>query len=306
MQLVIVTGMSGAGKSRVIDSLEDIGFFCVDNMTPKLIPTFVRLLNDSAEVREKVAIVADVRLGGSFSHLFSALEELKTMDCEYKVLFVDADNEVILRRYQETRRKHPLSKFDTSKPLVEILMQEREMLKEARNIADYVIDSSYLSIAQLKERVATLFFEDVARTMKITVLSFGFKYGAPKDSDLVFDVRCLPNPFYVPELKHQTGLDKPVYDYVMSFDEAKGLEPKLLDLISYLVPMANIETPDVLICKILRFVPFTSVFVVPSDILLGRMSILEGAISLGILIISCFMLIFITGKIYKNKLFNKK
>ena len=241
MQLVIVTGMSGAGKSRVIDSLEDIGFFCVDNMTTKLIPTFVRLLNDSAEVREKVAIVADVRLGGSFSHLFSALEELKTMDCEYKVLFVDADNEVILRRYQETRRKHPLSKFDTSKPLVEILMQEREMLKEARNIADYVIDSSYLSIAQLKERVATLFFEDVARTMKITVLSFGFKYGAPKDSDLVFDVRCLPNPFYVPELKHQTGLDKPVYDYVMSFDEAKGLEPKLLDLISYLVPLYRSE-----------------------------------------------------------------
>ncbi|MBR5246811.1 MAG: RNase adapter RapZ [Clostridia bacterium] len=241
MQLVIVTGMSGAGKSRVIDSLEDIGFFCVDNMTPQLIPTFVQILNDSAEIREKVAIVADVRLGGTFSSLFSALEELKNMECEYKVLFVDADNDVIIRRYQETRRKHPLSKFDASKSLLDIILQEREMVKGARDIADYIIDSSYLSMAQLKERVASLFFEDVSRTMKISVLSFGFKYGSPKDSDLVFDVRCLPNPFYVPELKHQTGLDKPVYDYVMSFDEAKGLEPKLLDLVSYLVPLYRSE-----------------------------------------------------------------
>ena len=150
MQLVIVTGMSGAGKSRVIDSLEDIGFFCVDNMTPKLIPTFVQLLNDSAEIREKVAIVADVRLGGSFSSLFSALDELKSMECEYKVLFIDADNEVILHRYQETRRKHPLSKFDASKSLQDIIVQEREMLKEARDIASYVIDTSYLSTSQLK------------------------------------------------------------------------------------------------------------------------------------------------------------
>lgn len=241
MQLVIVTGMSGAGKSRVIDSLEDIGFFCVDNMTPQLIPTFVQILNDSAEIREKVAIVADVRLGDSFSSLFSALEDLKSMECEYKVLFVDADNEVILRRYQETRRKHPLSKVDVSQSLQEIITKEREMLKQARDIADFVIDTSYSSTSQLKERVTKLFYDDVSRTMKISVLSFGFKYGSPKDSDLVFDVRCLPNPFYVPELKHQTGLDKPVYDYVMSFDEAKELEPKLLDLISYLVPLYRSE-----------------------------------------------------------------
>ena len=161
MQLVIVTGMSGAGKSRVIDSLEDIGFFCVDNMTPKLIPTFVQILNDSAEIREKVAIVADVRLGDSFSHLFSALEELKTMECEYRILFIDADNEVILRRYQETRRKHPLSKIGTLKSLQDIIIQERELLKEARDIADFVIDTSHLSTSQLKERVAKLFFETV-------------------------------------------------------------------------------------------------------------------------------------------------
>ena len=241
MQLVIVTGMSGAGKSRVIDTLEDIGFFCVDNMTPKLIPTFVQLLEDSAEVREKVAIVADIRLGGSFSHLFKAIEELKTMNCEYKILFIDADNDVILRRYQETRRKHPLLKYDESQNLQDIIVKEREMLSKARDLADFIIDTSLISPAQLKERVAKLFVEDVSATMKINVLSFGFKYGAPKDSDLVFDVRCLPNPFYVPELKHQTGLDAPVRDYVMSFKEAQDLEPKLLDLINYLVPLYRTE-----------------------------------------------------------------
>ena len=241
MQLVIVTGMSGAGKSRVIDNLEDIGFFCVDNMTPKLIPTFVQLLKDSAEVREKVAIVADIRLGGSFSHLFNAIEELKKMDCNYKILFIDADNEVILRRYQETRRKHPLLNYDDSHSLQEIIVKEREILKKARDIADYVIDTSLISTSQLKERVSKLFVDDISSTLKVNIVSFGFKYGAPKDSDLVFDVRCLPNPFYVPELKHHTGLEAPVRDYVMSFREAQDLEPKLLDLINYLVPLYRTE-----------------------------------------------------------------
>ena len=237
MQLVIVTGMSGAGKSRAMDSLEDIGFFCVDNMTPELMPTFVQILNDSAEIREKVAIAADVRLGESFSQLFSALDKLQNMNCEYKILFMDADNDVLLRRYQETRRKHPLSVADSSKPMQDIIAEEREMLKRARDISDYIIDSSFLSTSQLKERIAKLFVDDVTRTMKISVVSFGFKYGSPKDSDLLFDVRCLPNPFYIPELKTQTGLDAPVRDYVMSFDEAKNLEPKLTDLVTYLVPL---------------------------------------------------------------------
>lgn len=241
MQIVIVTGMSGAGKSRAVDTLEDIGYYCVDNMTPKLIPTFVQILRDSSEEREKIAIAADIRLGGSFSHLFNALEILKEMGCEYKVLFLDADNDVILRRYQETRRKHPLMKFDEHSTLQDIIVKEREYLMKARDIADYVIDTSYISTSQLKERVAKLFVDDVATTMKISVVSFGFKHGSPKDSDLVFDVRCLPNPFYVPELKHKTGLDTEVRDYVMSFDEAKELEPKLIDLINYLVPLYRRE-----------------------------------------------------------------
>ena len=237
MQLVIVTGMSGAGKSTAMDSLEDIGFFCVDNMTPKLIPTFVQIFNDSAETREKVAIAVDIRLGESFSNLFSALDELKAMNCEYKVLFMDADNDVLLHRYQETRRKHPLSILDSSKPMQDIIAEERDILKCARDISDFVIDSSHLSTAKLKERIAKLFVDDVATTMKITVVSFGFKYGLPKDSDLNFDVRCLPNPFYIPELKMKTGLDEAVRDYIMSFDEAKNLEPKLTDLVTYLIPL---------------------------------------------------------------------
>ncbi len=241
MQLVIVTGMSGAGKSRVIDTLEDIGFFCVDNMTPKLIPTFVHLLEDSSETREKVAIVADIRLGGSFSHLFNALEELKNRGYEYKILFIDADNEVILRRYQETRRKHPLSYDNSAQELQDIITKEREIIKNARDIADYVIDTSLLNTSQLKERVARLFLDDVSNTLKINVNSFGFKYGTPKDSDLVFDVRCLPNPFYVPELKHRTGLEEAVRDYVMGFPQAQGLAPKLLDLVNYLVPLYRAE-----------------------------------------------------------------
>lgn len=237
MQFVIVTGMSGAGKSRAMNSLEDIGFFCVDNMTPELIPTFVQIINDSAEIREKVAIAADVRLGESFSQLFSALEKLQDMNCEYKILFMDAADDVILHRYQETRRKHPLSIADSSKPLQDIIAEEREMIKKARDVTDFVIDSSFLSTAQLKERIAKLFTDDVTGTMKISIVSFGFKYGSPKDSDLLFDVRCLPNPFYIPELKTQTGLDAPVREYVMSFDEAKNLEPKLTDLVTYLVPL---------------------------------------------------------------------
>lgn len=241
MQLVIVTGMSGAGKSRAIDTLEDIGFFCVDNMTPQLIPTFVRILADSTEVREKIAFGADIRLGDSFSSLFNALEELKTIKIDYKILFIDADNEVLVRRYQETRRKHPLQNSNSPKELREIIENEREMLKKARNISDFVIDTSLMTNSLFKERVAELFLDNVTDSIRINVVSFGFKYGIPTDSDLVFDVRCLPNPFYIPELKSHTGLDKDVYDYVMKFDQARGLVPKLQDLMSYLLPLYRTE-----------------------------------------------------------------
>lgn len=237
MELLIVTGMSGAGKSKVIANMEDIGFYCVDNMTPELIPTFVKILNESYSTKDKVAIVADIRLGNAFNHLFNSLEELKKMNCNYKILFLDADNDVILRRYKETRRRHPLTTDDSYEELLDIIIRERKVLEKAKNIADFVIDTSMLSTGELKERVVELFMDGSNKSMRINVMSFGFKYGSPKDADLLFDVRCLPNPFYVPDLKEKTGLEEPVREYVMRFDEAKGLVPRLLDLIDYLAPL---------------------------------------------------------------------
>ncbi len=233
MQLVIVTGMSGAGKSRAVEALEDIGFYCVDNMPPKLIPTFIQLCVDSK--RERVALVADIRLGSEFTELFDILSDIK--DVKYRILFIDADNEVIMRRYQETRRKHPLAdEFNTSSILAAI-EKERETLLDARQKADYIVDTSEIMSSQFKEKIVKLFLENVASSMKIYSNSFGFKYGIPKEADLVFDVRCLPNPFYVPELKNHTGIEEPVRTFVMKFRQAKQLEKKLYDLIDFLVPL---------------------------------------------------------------------
>ena len=233
MQLVIVTGMSGAGKSRAVEALEDIGFYCVDNMPPKLIPTFIQLCIDSK--RDRVALVADIRLGSEFTELFDILSDIK--DVKYRILFIDADNEVIMRRYQETRRKHPLAdEFNTSSILAAI-EKERETLLDARQKADYIVDTSEIMSSQFKEKIVKLFLENVASSMKIYSNSFGFKYGIPKEADLVFDVRCLPNPFYVPELKNHTGIEEPVRTFVMKFRQAKQLEKKLYDLIDFLVPL---------------------------------------------------------------------
>lgn len=241
MELVIVTGLSGAGKSAAVDALEDIGFFCVDNMPTELIPTFMQLILRSEEHRERVAIVADIRLGSSFAALFSALDDLDTMNVPYKILFIDADNDTIMRRYQETRRKHPLADELHAQSIAEAIDRERDMLLPARQRADYVIDTSQMKTGQFKNRIASLFLENAQNALKVNCISFGFKYGAPKDADLVFDVRCLPNPFYVPELKQHTGLEEPVRSFVMQFEQARGLADKLRDLLDYLLPLYTAE-----------------------------------------------------------------
>lgn len=241
MELIIVTGLSGAGKSRAVDALEDIGFFCVDNMPPTLIPTFVNLLENSKDNSDKVAIVADIRLGESFSELFGVLDELKNKEISYKILFIDADNEVIMRRYQETRRKHPLADEYNSPSILEAINKEREILLPARQQADYIVDTSQVTSSQFKERIAKLFLDNAKSSLKIYSISFGFKFGIPKEADLVFDVRCLPNPFYIPELKHHTGLEECVREFVMKFDQAIGLQVKLFDLIDYLIPLYRTE-----------------------------------------------------------------
>ncbi|MEG1834848.1 MAG: RNase adapter RapZ [Oscillospiraceae bacterium] len=241
MELTIVTGLSGAGKSRAVDALEDIGFFCVDNMPLELIVDFVKLTLTSSENRDKVAVVADIRLGKSFSTLFSVFDNLKAMDIQYKVLYIDADSNVIVNRYQETRRKHPLADEYKAISILEAIEAERKLLLPVKQIADYIIDTSLVSSSQFKERIAALFLENSAKSLKIQSVSFGFKYGTPKDADLVFDVRCLTNPFYVKDLKLLTGLDEKVRDFVFSYDDAVILKNKIFDLIDFSIPLYRNE-----------------------------------------------------------------
>ena len=236
MEFVIVTGLSGAGKSRAVDALEDIGFYCVDNMPPKLLPKFAELCLQSKENLSRVAIVIDARGGKLFEYLSGSLDELTRLGVSYNLLFLECDDQVLARRYKETRRKHPLS-AETGGSVIKAIERERALLKPARSRTDFLIDTSHLSPAQLKERITDLFLGDTSKAMLIQCMSFGFKYGYPAEADLVLDVRCLPNPFYVDELKRKTGLDTEVRDYVLEKEETKGFQERLYSLIDYLIPL---------------------------------------------------------------------
>lgn len=236
VEFVIVTGLSGAGKSRAVDALEDIGFYCVDNMPPKLLPKFAELCRQSREQLSRVAIVVDSRGGEMFQDLAEGLDELRQQGVAYTLLFLECDDQVLARRYKETRRKHPLS-AGTGGSVLKAIEKERALLKPARSRTDYLIDTSHLSPAQLKERISSLFLGDTSKAMLIQCMSFGFKYGYPAEADLVLDVRCLPNPFYVDELKRKTGLDAEVRQYVLEKEETKGFQKRLYDLIDYLIPL---------------------------------------------------------------------
>ena len=235
MALIIITGLSGAGKSRALNALEDLGFYCADNMPPALIPKFAELCLQTNGKINNVAIVTDVRGGALFSGLFDNLEELKRQGGDYKILFLDCDDGVLIRRYKETRRKHPLLKPGGT--IHDAIKLEREMLRPARERADYIIDTSNLPSSQLKERLTVLFVGDKMDSMLVNCISFGFKYGTPTEADLVFDVRCFPNPFYVDELKHLTGLDLPVKDYVFASEETRHFVKMLFDMIDFLLPL---------------------------------------------------------------------
>ncbi len=234
MDLVIVTGMSGSGKSSTVKVLEDIGFFCIDNMPPQLIPSFAAMCSENAEIT-KVAIVTDIRGGAMFFKLGEVIAKLHIRGIDVKVLFLEAAKEVLMKRYKETRRKHPLDEVSGG-DLSKAIDAETELLGEIREHADYIVDSSFLSSTQLKEQIAELFLDKPTDRMIVSCMSFGFKYGVPGEADLVFDVRCLPNPFYIPELKHKTGLDSEVRDYVMRFEQSAQLRDKLFDLIEFLIP----------------------------------------------------------------------
>lgn len=248
MDFLIVTGLSGAGKSRTVDALEDIGFFCIDNMPPKLISKFAEIATQSGSKLSKVAVVTDVRGGELFNDFIEELDLLKTLDFSYKLLFLDCKTPVLVQRYKETRRKHPL--IDHTSSIEEAVIMEREMLLQARERADYIIDTTHLSAMQLKERISNIFLDNISNGMLINCMSFGFKYGVPAEADLVFDVRCLPNPFYIDKLKYKTGLEDEVKEYVMAWPQSRELRDKLFDLIDYLIPLYLSEGKSQLIIAV--------------------------------------------------------
>lgn len=236
MNFLIVTGLSGAGKSMAVNALEDIGFFCIDNIPIALLPRIVDFALQGENQLSRVAVVMDVRGVRNSDQLEQALADLDAKKIEYEILFLDANSQTIQRRYKETRRQHPISVTDHVS-IEEAIERERRLLQPLRNRAKYVIDTSLLSAAQNKERVCSLFLDKGKCPMALTVVSFGFKYGLPQEADLVLDVRCLPNPFYVPELKNLTGMDQAVVDYVMAAPESQELLRRYESMLEYALPL---------------------------------------------------------------------
>lgn len=234
MKITVVTGMSGSGKTRAIRYLEDMGYFCIDNMPPVLIPKFTEMLTLANGKFNNVAIVVDIRVGDMINQLVEQVLTLRKSNYDVKLLFLNADNETLVKRYKETRRSHPL---ENSKGLLASIEQERKILSRLLTEADYVIDTTGLKNSELPEKLKDIFSSKTANDFEVNVMSFGYKYGMPLDADLVFDVRCFPNPFYIAELKPKTGNDKEVQDYVMSFPAAVEFVEKLIDMLDFLIPL---------------------------------------------------------------------
>ncbi|ADL50155.1 RNase adapter RapZ [Clostridium cellulovorans] len=235
MRFVIVTGLSGAGKTQAIRSLEDLGYFCVDNLPPTLIPKFAEACYQTEGKIDRIALVIDIRGRKFFDDLFESLNYLKSKQYRYEILFLDASDEVLIKRYKETRRKHPLAQQGR---IIDGITLERAKLKELRDRADNIIDTTKLATRELREKIERIYQEEgqIEAQLSITILSFGFKYGIPVDSDLVVDVRFLPNPFYIPELKAFSGNDKQIQDYVFSFKETQDFLDKYTDMLNFLIP----------------------------------------------------------------------
>ena len=249
MEFIIVSGLSGAGKSQVASFLEDMGFYCVDNLPAQLIPPFAELCMANPGKYDKVALVTDIRGGQTFDGLFAALDQLDAMKCGHKLLFVEASAETVIKRYKETRRSHPLAKDGL--PLSEAVALERTAMEPVRKRAEYIIDTTALSTAKLRGEVLRLFgTPGQGPDMSVSVVSFGFKYGIPIEADLVFDVRCLPNPFYIAELRPQTGLDDGVRDFLFGYRQTVDLVKHLEDLLGFLLPLYVEEGKSALVIAV--------------------------------------------------------
>lgn len=239
MEFIIVTGISGAGKSATLNFFEDLGFFCVDNLPPTLMTKFAEVCRDDGGEINRVVLGIDIRGGSLFNDFLKELTELKKINPNCKILFLDCSDNILVKRFKETRREHPLSKGGR---IIDGIIKERKLLVPIKEESNYIIDTSNVLTRELKERIIDIFIENKNKSrMNVSIISFGFKHGIPNDVDLVFDVRFIPNPFYIPDLKEKTGEDKEVQDYVMGFKVAQDFLDKLYDMVRFLIPNYNKE-----------------------------------------------------------------
>lgn len=248
IKMVIITGMSGAGKTVALQSFEDLGYFCVDNLPPALLPKFVELMSESTNKMDKVALGIDLRGREFFDHLWEALDDLteRTWLIPH-IIFLDAKDSTLVTRYKETRRSHPLAPTDLPLKGIEL---ERELLADMKARANIVLDTSDFKPKDLREKITDVFSAPDQEAFRVNVTSFGFKYGVPIDADLMFDVRFLPNPYYIPQMKPLTGLDEEVSSYVLKFNETHKFLEKLTDLISFMLPHYKREGKSQLVIAI--------------------------------------------------------
>lgn len=234
LKLIIISGLSGAGKTLAMRVFEDHGYFCVDNLPPALIPTFIELCSHSMKRISKIALVIDIRGGGFFDNLFESLKEITDLGYDYEILFLEASDEVLIKRYKESRRRHPLAQEGR---IVEGIASERQIMSRLREEADYIIDTSNKKPAELKEEITLRFIEkEKEERLLINLVSFGYKHGIPLDADLIFDVRFIPNPYYIDDLRPYSGKEQEVKDFVMNWPESRQFLKKLLDMVEYLLP----------------------------------------------------------------------
>lgn len=238
MEFVIITGLSGAGKTSALHAIEDIGFYCVDNLPTTLLRTFYNLCETSSdETMKRVAVVIDVRDKNNFLELHDNIIALKEDRKKFRLIFLYAREDVLITRYKETRRRHPLADIAEDNSIESALSLEVEYLKPFKKLADYTIDTTNVTTKVLKERIVQIFLGDNIKSIIVTFMSFGFKHGAPTDCDTIFDVRCLPNPYYLPELRERTGLEKEVYDYVFDSPDTEGFVNNLKTLLDFAIPL---------------------------------------------------------------------
>ena len=238
MEFVIISGMSGAGKTSALHIMEDIGYYCVDNIPTSLLQTLYKLCKDSSDkAMKRVAVVVDVRGNGDYEVMYDDLENFKKNNEGVSIFYIDAKVDSLIVRYKETRRRHPLTERLRDGSVAAAVKEEQRLLVPVKTLADYSIDTTFMSIKQLRERIISMFLENSSNSIMITFMSFGFKYGIPLESDLIIDVRCLPNPFYIAELKEHTGLEKCIQDYVLDSEETQEFVKRLIDWLDYSLPL---------------------------------------------------------------------